>query len=130
VKYLLDTHTWIWWNASSSKLSKKVKGLLENEESFYLSDISVWEFCKLVEMGRYKISTGALTWVNKALESQKISLVRVSPEISFQSTTLPLPFHSDPADRMIVATAMVIGATLLTKDTKILKYSSIKALWK
>jgi PIN domain nuclease of toxin-antitoxin system len=52
MKYLLDTHTWVWWNMRPKNLSRKIAILIENEEEYeelLLSAISPWEFCKLLE---------------------------------------------------------------------------------
>lgn len=59
----------------------------------------------------------------------KFRLVQLSPLLAYRSTKLPQPFHNDPADQIIVATAREENATLLTKDDKILKYKHVKALW-
>ena len=50
--YLLDTHTWIWWNMEPKKLSRKARSAIEDTQHYseiLLSAISPWEFCKLLE---------------------------------------------------------------------------------
>jgi PIN domain nuclease of toxin-antitoxin system len=59
MKYLLDTHTWIWWHMNPSKLSKKIKQLISKTDKYdelLLSAISPWEFCKLIEKNKIGIS--------------------------------------------------------------------------
>ena len=59
VKYLLDTHTWVWWNMRPQSLSRKVTQLIENPDAYdelFLSAISPWEFCKLLEKGKGRIT--------------------------------------------------------------------------
>jgi len=129
MKYLLDTHTWIWWNQSEEKLTPKVKDIISSQNELYLSDISVWEFCKLVEKGKLEISVDTHFWVNEALKMKNLKTIRITPEIACQSTFLPKPFHSDPADQIIVATARATGATLLSKDEKIINYKHVKTIW-
>ncbi len=132
MKYLLDTHTWVWWNMRPRNLSRKIKKLIENEDGYdelLLSAISVWEFCKLLEKGRIGISYKPEVWISTALEMPKLRFVHLTPVIAYRSTVLPKPFHSDPADQIIVATALDENATILTKDERILGYQYAKSLW-
>lgn len=132
MKYLLDTHTWIWWHMRPEKLSRKVKTLIENSikyEELLLSAISPWEFSKLLEKGRLGISCNPEVWINSALEMSKLRIVPLSPVIAYRSTILPPKFHDDPADQIIVATARAENATILTKDGLMQAYKHIKTLW-
>lgn len=132
MKYILDTHTWIWWHMNPQKLSQKVKKIVGNEQRYdemLLSAISPWEFSKLIEKKRIGISLDPMDWINRALEMPKLRLVPLSPALAYRSTVLPQPFHDDPADQMIVATAREENATLLTKDERILAYKDVRSLW-
>ena len=132
MKYLLDTHTWIWWNMHPERLSAKVRTLLskpERYEELLLSAISPWEFSKLLEKGRLGISCNPEEWISEALVMQKLRLVPLSPAIAYRSTSLPQPFHGDPGDQIIVATARDENATVLTKDNRIQQYSHVRSLW-
>jgi len=132
VKYLLDTHTWYWWNNNPLMLSKEVLKLLEimqPADEYYLSAISVWEIAKLIERGRIKLSSNGLTWIREALDIPRLVVVPLSPEISWESTNLPGNFHKDPADQIIVATARILDATLLSKDDKLSDYSGVRVMW-
>ena len=55
--------------------------------------------------------------------------VHLTPIIAYRSTVLPKPFHDDPADQIIVATAREENATILTKDKRILDYQHVQSLW-
>jgi PIN domain nuclease of toxin-antitoxin system len=130
--YLLDTHTWIWWNMNPQKLSQRVKGLIGNAEMYdelLLSAISPWEFSKLLEKKQLGISCNPEDWINTALDMSKLRLVPLSPILSYRSTVLPKPFHNDPVDQIIVATAREENATILTKDKKILSYENVRSFW-
>ena len=132
MKYLLDTHAWIWWHMRPEKLTRKVKALIADStkyEELLLSAISPWEFSKLLEKGRLGISCNPEVWINSALEMPKLRLVPLSPVIAYRSTILPPKFHDDPADQIIVATARAENATILTKDSRIRAYKHIKAFW-
>ncbi len=132
MKYLLDTHVWIWWNMSSINLSKKVRLLLGDSAKYdeiLLSAISPWEFSKLLEKERIGISCNPEEWITGALNMPKLRLVPLTPSISFRSTILPQPFHNDPADQIIVATARDENATIITKDKLIRDYKHVRSIW-
>ncbi len=132
MKYLLDTHTWIWWNSNPSNLSNKVKELIEdlkNYEELLLSVISIWEFSKLLEKGRLKISVNGYTWIEQALILPKLKVCELTPQTAFNSTTLPQPIHDDPADQILIATARIENAVIITKDQLIQNYPHVKTIW-
>ncbi len=132
MKYMLDTHTWIWWHMNPQKLSQKVKRIVGNTDRYdeiLLSAISPWEFSKLLEKKKIGISCDPENWINSALDMPKFRLIPLSPVLAYRSTVLPQPFHSDPADQIIVATAREENATILTKDERILTYKNVRSLW-
>jgi len=113
-------------------LSKKVLSLIGDTTKYselLLSAISPWEFSKLLEKGRIGISYDPKDWIDSALDMPKLRLVPLSPAIAYRSTILPQPFHNDPADQIIVATAREEDATILSKDERILAYQHAKSLW-
>ena len=59
----------------------------------------------------------------------KLRFIHLSPMIAYRSMVLPKPFHDDPADQIIVATAREESATILTKDKRILDYRHVQSLW-
>jgi PIN domain nuclease of toxin-antitoxin system len=94
-----------------------------------ISAISPWEFCKLLEKQRIGISCDPVQWINSALNMSLLRWVPLTPVIAYKSTVLPPPFHQDPADQIIVATAREEHATILTSDKRILSYPHVKAIW-
>ena len=113
-------------------LSRKITKLIENEAGYdelLLSAISPWEFCRLIEKGKIGISYNPAEWINSALEMPKLRFIHLTPMIAYRSTVLPKPFHDDPADQIIVATAREENATILTKDKRILDYQYVQSLW-
>jgi len=132
VKYVLDTHVWIWWQMHPQKLSKRARALIaepERYEELLLSAISPWEFSKLLGKKRLGISCDPEEWMREALDMPKLRLVPLTPTLSYRSTVLPQPFHGDPADQIIVATARGENATVLTKDSLIRGYKHVKSVW-
>lgn len=123
---LLDTHCWIW--LQSGQLEKFSQETIERVRqagavgSLRVSAISVWEVAMLESKGRIRIHMDCLEWVRRALETPGLSLVPITPEIAVESTRLPGSLHSDPADRILVATARSLGARLITRDEALLDY--------
>lgn len=113
-------------------LSETVSSLIGDTSKYselLLSAISPWEFSKLLEKGRLGISYDPEDWIITALDMPKLRLVPLSPVIAYRSTVLPQPFHSDPADQIIVATAREEKASILSKDERILSYQHAQCLW-
>ena len=129
---LLDTHVWIWLINGDEQLKLSVVlPLIEQSarlSNIKVSAISVWEVSMLEAKGKISFSMECIDWVKQALNAPGISLVPLTPEIAVLSSRLPGEFHGDPADRIIVATALELNATLATKDKKILKYSESNPL--
>ena len=123
---LLDTHCWVWMQFGMHRLFSS-GGLIALRESaaearLLLSVISVWEVALLESKGRIQLWMDCDAWVRQALATPGLSVAALTPEIAIASTRLPGGLHGDPADRLIIATARAHGATLMTKDTKILAY--------
>ncbi len=132
MKYLLDTHVWIWWNMQPDKLSARVHALISAagpDDELLLAAISVWEFAKLLEKQRLAISCDPQEWIRQALEMPGLRLVPLSPGVAYQSTVLPPPFHDDPADQIIVATGREENAAIVTADARIRAYPHCRTLW-
>ena len=123
---LLDTHVWIWAVDRSPRLSKSHRDLLnEFAERLAISVVSCWEVAMLEWKRRITLSQPLDTWFKRAISDSAIAVLPLSPEIAGEAYKLPSPFHDDPADRMIVATARIEDALLLTEDKKILKYPHV-----
>jgi PIN domain nuclease of toxin-antitoxin system len=123
----LDTHYWIWLQAGArEEFSQSVLNAINQAAAngtLLLSVISVWELGMLEEKGRVRLHAPCEQWVRVALAMPGLSVAPLTPEIALASTRLPQPFHGDPSDRIIVATARALGARLVTRDSKILAYS-------
>lgn len=124
---VIDTHIWIWWVHGDPALPASTRKLLDSSEQtgIGVSAISCWEVAKLVERQRLALPCSTFDWIQQALAYPGVRLLDLSPRISVESTQLPGPFHSDPADQIIVATARVFDVPLVTVDTKILAYPHV-----
>ncbi len=85
----------------------------------WVSVISVWEVALLEAKGRIGLTLPLSEWVTRAL-APPLKLAPLTPEIAIESSRLPPPFHNDPADRILMATARLEGLTLVTRDGRIL----------
>ena len=87
-----------------------------------ISAISVWEVAQLESRHRLELSMEIRTWVGRALAFPGVRLKGLSPSIAIESTRLPGTLHRDPADRILIATARLLGAALVTCDERIVRY--------
>lgn len=129
---VLDTCAWLWLSAEPRKLSAAAREAIERERPRHglaLSVFSVWEISKLVQKGKLAFSMPCREWIRAALAVDGVTLHPLTPEICFESTELPGVFHGDPADQLIVATARVLGAPVITADRRILDYAHVPTIW-
>lgn len=129
---VLDTHALVWWVNGDDLLGKKARAAIDREHDggeIIVSSISVWEISQLVERGKLTFSMDVAAWLSAVNEVEAVRFVPVDNEIATSSVKLPGDFHKDPADRMIVATARMLAAPLITKDQKIRAYPHVKTIW-
>jgi PIN domain nuclease of toxin-antitoxin system len=128
VKLLLDTHIWLWSALEPARLSKRVRVALENRENeLWLSPMSVWETLVLARKKRIILESTPEQWVRRALNDLPVREAPMSHEVAIQSEALRLN-HNDPADRFIVATALVYELTLVTADKQLVKGRHVPVL--
>jgi PIN domain nuclease of toxin-antitoxin system len=129
---VLDTHAWVWFVSNPELLSKKAKRTIERavvDNNVFISSISAWEVALLTSKKRLLLSMEVADWIKKSEMLPFVNFIPVDNSIAVKSVNLPQPFHSDPADRIIIATAISLGASLITKDERILKYPHVKTIW-
>ena len=131
MKYVLDTHVWIWGLDSAERLPARVRQLLLEPANlpFGLSAISPWEALKKESLGRLKLSCPGRVWVTRAVRDPFVALLPLGLDVSYEANHLPGSFHRDPADQIIVATARLHDLTLITCDRRILDYGQVRTLW-
>ncbi len=129
---VLDTHAWIWFISNPDLLSKRAKKAVNaalEDKSIIISSISAWELALLVTKKRIKLTLDVTDWIAKSESLPFIQFMPVTNSIAVKSVNLPLPLHPDPADRIIIATALSVGAPLVTKDKKLLGYAPVRTIW-
>jgi PIN domain nuclease of toxin-antitoxin system len=127
-KYLLDTHTAIWLFTDSKKLSDRARNILADRKyHLAVSIASAWEIAIKISKGK-KITemNGVAGFIDKLLENG-IELLGITAEEIKLVESLPF-IHNDPFDRVIVATAISNGLTLLTVDENVRKYD-VPCVW-
>lgn len=95
----------------------------------YVSSISVWEVSLLVLRGRLKLTIDVADWISRCEALPFLNFVPVDNLIALGANRLANYPHRDPADRMIIATALSMGATVVTKDEKIRGYKPVHSKW-
>jgi len=125
-RLLLDTHTFLWMVEGHPRLGTDTGKTLNGaarEERITVSAITPWEIGVLVAKKRIDLHRDLMGWIRDALSRPGVTLAPLEPEIAIASTHLPFDMHADPADRILVATARHLGATLVTADQELLKLS-------
>lgn len=129
---LLDTHAWVWWLTEDRRLSRRARSLIASrlaEQDLWISLISVWEVAKNVEKKRLVLDRPVSEWLDEAVTQPGLGVWELTRPVLVQSCELPQPFHGDPADQMLVATARHHGATLVTRDQRIRRYPHVQSYW-
>ena len=129
---VLDTHALVWWVNDPHQLNDAARQAIDGamlNKSIHVSCISSWELALLVERGRLRLSFDIRDWIARCEALPFLSFVPVSNAIAVESVRLPDFPHADPADRIIIATALSLGARLVTKDEKLRRYSLADTVW-
>jgi len=125
---LLDTHIAIWLESGSERLRAPTRALIEtcwlDGGTIYLSAVSAWEIAQLAHAGRLKLNVPAAAWVRRFLDGPGLSRVPLSLEAAAHAYSIPGFAHRDPADRLLVATAIELGCPLVTYDEHIAEFAS------
>lgn len=128
---LLDTHIWIWWLTGQAELGARDRAALNQHAEQappLLSAISLWEAQMLHRKGRLVLSLPFARWLVECSLPDVVQLVPITPEVVLRLDGLPGRFHGDPADRIIVASALACGVPLCTRDKNI-RRSKVATLW-
>lgn len=126
---LLDTHAWIWWVDESPALPMAARGSIDNADVIGIPAICCWEVAMLVSKQRLRLNMDVKVWMDVALARPRVQLVPLTPAIAALSTRLPGEFHGDPADRLIVASSLLLKVPLVTRDEKITDSGFVTVCW-
>ncbi|MSO68720.1 MAG: type II toxin-antitoxin system VapC family toxin [Alphaproteobacteria bacterium] len=128
IDLILDTHIWLWLAFDDRRLKAETRRVIDKAAGqgvLHVSAISVWEIALLAARRRIELDLPVRDWVEQSLARSGLGLADLTPDIMIEAYELPAPFHDDPADRMLVATARLRGARLLTHDRLLLAYGGL-----
>jgi PIN domain nuclease of toxin-antitoxin system len=121
LKLLLDTHIWFWSLAEPDRLRRTVRAAIRRTANeLWVSPISAWELLVLAERGRVELGAEPHKWVTDALARIPAQEAALTFDVAIRSREI-MSVHPDPADRFLVATALVYGLTLVTADELLIK---------
>lgn len=126
---LLDTHAWLWWVDGSRQLSARARRAIAAESAtgtISASAISCWEIAMLARKGRLELTMSVDDWIVRCEALPFFTILPIETRIAVRAAQLALP-HGDPADRLIVSTALAYGATVVTRDERLA--GSVETLW-
>jgi len=128
---LLDTHVVLWLTSDPTQLSPKARKAIEqarkNAESLAISDITLLELATLARKGRIHL-TISLESLLQEIEA-RFAVLPISSRACARTLQLPAGYPKDPADRLIGATALVEGRSLVTADRKIRLSKALATIW-
>ena len=128
MKYLLDTHAFLWFVTDDDKLSSNARSIIKNSNNeVYFSAASAWEMSIKVRLGRLTIEEDLEPFIIKQLAENNFSTLSITIFHSIYTSKLP-EIHKDPFDRMIVAQSQVEDMPLISKDKNIKKYK-VPVVW-
>jgi PIN domain nuclease of toxin-antitoxin system len=133
VKYLLDTHVFLWTVFTPDKLSGKARRAIEDPDNLiYVSTITFWEISLKYALGKLLLTNvlpDALPDISKQMDFETMNVDEQTASTSYK---LPRDLHKDPFDRLVVWQAISQNVVLITKDKKLSSYKrlGLKTLWR
>ncbi len=128
MNYLLDTCAVLWLATEPQRLSMEVlKGLEDSLATVGVSAITAGELACLVAKKRIQLPCHWRSWFRHAIKINGWKVFPVDLDVIEEAYSLPETFQSDPADRLLVATARLNRLTLVTGDQHILNYPHVRS---
>ena len=134
MRVLLDTHTILWWQADTGRLSGVAERIIGSAELLMISPLSCWEIATLARQERVVLDRAPAAWIGKLFREPRVALAALTTEAAVWAGLLDrLTFPGDPIDRLIYASAHDLRVPLVTKDEKLRAYASqagdIDVIW-
>jgi PIN domain nuclease of toxin-antitoxin system len=128
---LVDTHVVVWLAFDESKISKKARAAIsdsrENADGLAISDITLLELSTLSRKGRLHLNVSLESFLGEV--EALFVVLPISGRACVRALSLPSAYPKDPADRIIAATALVEGLSLITADRDIRQSRAVQTLW-
>ena len=129
---VIDTHVLVWWLAQAPGLTpaaRRAIGRNTGSGEIVVSAISILEIATAVRRGRLQFSVPLDQWLADMRSLPELRVEPVSSEIAALAGGMPDPMHGDPADRLIAATATLLGAALVTGDERLRAVPGLRTIW-
>ncbi len=126
-----DTHALIYWSLAPKRLGAAARKAIEQarEESEVLcADISLWEITMLADKGRLELGVSVEEYLDKVIAALRLTVLPISPRIAALAQSGRFA-QKDPADRLIGATALALGAPLITRDAEFSQIDGLRLIW-
>ena len=120
-KLLVDTCAIVWLATGDRKLSQFARDAMRDAELLCFSSISIWEIARLVKAGDLEIPVSSMRLAEMLVERYDMKEFPVNNSVSLRASALP-EIHRDPADRFIIATALINDFTVVTGDHRFAEY--------
>lgn len=132
MKYLLDTHTFLWSVCNTKALSKRAReSIINPENEIYVSAVTLWEISIKTRVNKLSLAPLGTEDLIPAAEQMQFELIELTPAEAISYHHLAEKDHSDPFDRMLVWQAISRGMGLISKDRAFKKFVStgLNLLW-
>lgn len=130
MKFLLDTHAFIWSITEPQKIPAKTRRLLAKaENSVYYSSLNLWEISLKFSLGKLRLKSGSLEDLLYGAKQQDFNFITLSEQDALGFTNVPRHIHPDPFDRMLIWQAISRGLTLVSAESKLSEYRTLGLKW-
>ena len=129
---VLDTHALVWWASEPRKLSTRARRAAKAgaaKRALVASAVSLFEISTLLRRGRLELRIDGEQWLEALRSLPELVIEPVSTDIAWIAGGFGAGFPGDPADRIIVATARVLRAPLVTADAALRSSAAVDTLW-
>ena len=122
MRYLLDTHTFLWWNLDDAQLSPQARELISSgDNEIFLSAATAWEIAIKTARGRLTLPEEPARYISERMSLHGFQPLAVQIHHAAQVYKLPL-HHADPFDRLLIVQSQVESLPLISVDAEIRKY--------
>jgi PIN domain nuclease of toxin-antitoxin system len=132
MKYLLDTHVFLWSISNPKELTKKAIAAIKNPENdIYVSAISLWEIAIKLRLKKLEIKGIGIEELPDVIEKMDYEVMSMTPEDAIEYANLTEETHKDPFDRMLIVQSISKNMVMISKDTQFGKFTKfgLKLLW-
>jgi PIN domain nuclease of toxin-antitoxin system len=128
MRYLLDTHTFLWWNMDDVQLSLLAKEIIsDSNNEIFFSAASAWEIAIKTARGRLTLPEDPMHFISNRLSLHGFQALPVQIHHAVQVYKLPL-HHADPFDRLLIAQSQIESLPLISADVNIRRYE-LEVIW-